>query len=60
MGILDKIFRRKANHDEWLEKNPGKGSFTIDASPVTPAEQAATRARMEAELDKQNYKRSQA
>ena len=50
MGILDRLLRRKDDHDKWLADHPGKGNFTIDASPVTPAEQAATRARMESGL----------
>jgi hypothetical protein len=57
MGILDKLLRRKDNHDEWLAKNPGKGKVTMEAPGISADEEAATRSRMEGELDAQRTKR---
>lgn len=61
MGILDKLFRRdkEADHERWLEKNPGKGKMTMSEPIVSDEEQAATRTRMEAEVAKQNAKRNE-
>ncbi len=61
MGILDKLFRRDkgADHEKWLEKNPGKGKMNMSEPIVSDAEQAATRERMEAEMAQQNAKRNQ-
>ena len=58
MGILDKLLRRKDTHEEWLEKNPGKGKVTMGAPGVSADEEAATRSRMEGELDAQRDKRT--
>ena len=58
MGILDKLLRRKDNHEEWLEKNPGKGKVTMEAPGISADEEAATRSRMEGELDAQRDKRN--
>ncbi len=55
MSILDKLFRRKPSHEEWLAAHPGKGRITMDAPAISDAEQAATRSRMEAELDRQAH-----
>lgn len=58
MGILDKLFRRKDNHEEWLAKNPGKGKVTMEAPGVSAEDEAATRSRMEGELDAQRTRRN--
>lgn len=60
MGILDKLFRRDkaAEHEKWLENNPGKGKMAMSEPIVSDDEQAATRARMEAEMAEQNAKRN--
>lgn len=60
MGILDKLFRRnrEADHEKWLEQNPGKGRPTMKEPIVSDDEQAAMRARMEAEVAEQNAKRN--
>lgn len=57
MGILDKLLRRKGDHDEWLRQHPGKGRVTMDAPAVSAADEAATRSRMEDEMDAQRAKR---
>ncbi len=54
MGILDRLLRRKVNHDDWLAAHPGKGKMTMTEPIVSDAEQAATRSRMEAEMDRKN------
>lgn len=61
MGILDKLFRRdrEADHEKWLANNPGKGKMNMTEPIVSDDEQAATRARMEAEVDRQNAKRNE-
>jgi hypothetical protein len=58
MGILDKILRRKPTHEQWLESHPGKGRVTMEAPGVSASEEAATRSRMEDELDVQRDKRN--
>ena len=58
MGILDKLLRRKPDHEEWLRQHPGKGRVTMDAPAISAAEEAATRSRMEDEMDAQRAKRS--
>lgn len=55
MGILDRLLRRKTDHNEWLAAHPGKGKMTMTEPIVSDAEQAATRARMEAEMDRKNH-----
>jgi hypothetical protein len=59
MNILDKILRRNraADHERWLEAHPGKGKVTMEAPGISEAEEAGTRARMEAELDAQRARR---
>lgn len=57
MGILDKILRRKTDHDQWLKDHPGKGKVTMDAPSISAADEAATRSRMEEELSQQRTKR---
>jgi hypothetical protein len=60
MGILDKLLRRNRDddHAKWLEANPGKGKMPTAEPIVSDDEQAATRARMEAEVAAQNAKRN--
>ncbi|MGE0597881.1 MAG: hypothetical protein AB7J35_12060 [Dehalococcoidia bacterium] len=57
MGILDKLLRRKPDHDQWLADHPGKGKVTMSAPAISEADEAATRSRMEAELTEQRSKR---
>lgn len=60
MSLLDKILRRDnsvESHDRWVEAHPGKGAMPAPPPAVDPAEERATRARMEAELDSQRAKR---
>lgn len=60
MGILDKLLRRKPDHDAWLAANPGKGKATVDAPDISADESAAMRSRMESELAEQRSKRENA
>lgn len=60
MGILDKLLRRKPDHDQWLANHPGKGKVTMDAPTISASDEAATRSRMEAELSEQRNKRDNA
>ena len=55
MSILDRIFKKKSNHEEWLAAHPGKGKMTMTEPIVSDADQAATRSRMEADLNRQNH-----
>ncbi len=55
MSLFDKLFRRKPSHEEWLAAHPGKGRVTMDAPAISEADQAATRARMEDELQRQAH-----
>jgi hypothetical protein len=57
MGILDKLLRRKPDHDQWLADHAGKGKVTMDAPAISEADEAATRSRMEAELVEQRTRR---
>ena len=60
MGILDKLLRRKPDHEAWLKANPGKRKVTMDAPDISAAESASMRSRMESELDEQRNKRDNA
>lgn len=55
MSILDRILRRRSSHEDWLAAHPGKGRITMTGPAISDAEQAATRARMEAEMSKQPH-----
>ena len=57
MGILDKLLRRNGDHDQWLAKHPGKSSVNVDAPGISATEEAATRSRMETEMDEQRTRR---
>jgi hypothetical protein len=61
MGILDKLLRRNRDddHEKWLAAHPGKGHMPKAEPIVSDDEQAATRARMEAEVAQQNAKRNE-
>lgn len=57
MSIFSKLFRRGDNHEEWLVKHPGKESVSVDAPSISANDEAATRSRMEKELDQQRATR---
>jgi len=59
MKLLDKLFKRdsEASHDKWLAEHPGKGKHTMEAPSISEDEGAATRQRMEDELDAQRARR---
>lgn len=57
MGILDRLMRRKTDHETWLANHPGKGRITMDAPGISASEEAATRDRMERELSEQRNQR---
>jgi hypothetical protein len=60
MGWLKKLLGREESHEEWLAKHPGKES-TKSAPPAVDLDQeAATRARMEGEMDAARDRRDQA
>jgi hypothetical protein len=59
MGWLKKLLGREETHEEWLAKHPGKES-TKSAPPMKDeAQEAATRARMEGEMDAARERRGQ-
>lgn len=57
MGILDRLLRRKPDHEAWLRAHPGKSSVNMDAPGISAADEAATRSRMEGELSEQRSRR---
>jgi hypothetical protein len=57
VSILSKLFRRGDNHEEWLVKHPGKESVSVDAPSISATDEAATRSRMESELNEQRTRR---
>jgi hypothetical protein len=57
MGILKKLLRRNESHEQWLEQHPGKSSVSVDAPAISLVDEAATRTRMEAELEQQRTRR---
>lgn len=51
MEWLNKLLRRRGDHEQWLKEHPGKGSLSLPSSTEAQvAEQAKVRATMEAEL----------
>jgi hypothetical protein len=59
MGWLKKLLRREETHEEWLAKHPGQESTKSVPRAVDEAEEAATRARMEGEMDSARERRGQ-
>jgi len=57
MRWLKKLFGKEQSHEDWLEAHPGKGSNKSAPPSVSAEDEAATRGRMEAELDRQREKR---
>ena len=57
MGIFDRFFKRKNDHEKWLEDHPGKGKVTMDAPAISADDEANTRSRMEEELAEQRARR---
>jgi hypothetical protein len=59
MSFLQRLFRRKPSHEEWLAAHPGKGSSKAPPPLVDAAEEQRVRSQMEGELDEQRARRDQ-
>ena len=57
MSILNRLFRRGDTHEAWLAKHPGKESVSVEAPSISLNDEAATRSRMEKEMDQQRATR---
>lgn len=59
MEWLNKLLRRRGDHDKWLAAHPGKGGFSLPPTTETDAaDQARARALMESELSSDADKRA--
>lgn len=59
MGWLKKLFGKEETHDEWLAKHPGKEATKSVPPAVDLDQEAATRTRMEGEMDAARERRGQ-
>jgi hypothetical protein len=57
MTFLQRLFRRKPTHAEWLAAHPGKESTKAASPSIDAEEQQRMRTQMEGELDQQRATR---
>jgi hypothetical protein len=57
MGLIQRFFRPKPDHEAWLTNHPGKDSKASPPPELDPAQEAHTREQMESELARQRAQR---
>lgn len=59
MGLLQRFFGRKSDHEAWLADHPGKDSKPAPPMAISADEEQRTRSQMEGELTDQRNRREE-